>query len=198
MSRVLIADDHGVVREGLRRVLSRMPDIEIVGEAAIGEQALEMRLPLEPDLGMLDLSMPERGGLDVLATRQTGLPAPPAHAGSAYIKQIARATLEISVVGAAAYVALDSPGGTVTDARIALGAVGPTPPRAPTAEAELVGQPYSEALARAAGEAARLDARPIDDHRGSATYRLEMVEVLVRRAVARAAERAAQRGGSHA
>ena len=130
------------------------------------------------------------------------LPAPPAHAGSAYIKQIARATLEISVVGAAAFVALDRPGGTVIDARIALGAVGPTPLRAPAAEAALVGQPYSEALAAAAGEAARHDARPIDDHRGSAVYRLEMVEVLVRRAVARAAKRAAKRaalrGGSDA
>ncbi len=122
------------------------------------------------------------------------LPPPPEYAGSAYLKQIARATLEISVVGAAVYVALDGPGGTVTDARVALGAVGPTPLRAPTAEAALVGQPYSEALASAAGVAARDDARPIDDHRGTAAYRLEMVEVLVRRAVERAVQRAGKGG----
>ncbi len=77
MSRVLIADDHGVVREGLRRVLSRMPDIEIVGEAANGGQALEMTRRLEPDLILLDLSMPGGGGLDVLARLKSELPNTP-------------------------------------------------------------------------------------------------------------------------
>jgi CO/xanthine dehydrogenase FAD-binding subunit len=125
------------------------------------------------------------------------LPALPTHAGSAYLKQINRATLEISVVGAAASLALDGPDGVITDARIALGAVGPRPLRAPTAEAALVGHPFTPALAEAAGVAARNDARPIDDHRGTADYRLEMVEVLVRRAVVLAAERA-RKGGAHA
>ncbi len=125
------------------------------------------------------------------------LPALPTHAGSAYLKQINRATLEISVVGAAAFVALDAPGGVVTEARVALGAVGPRPLRAPDAEAALVGHPYTPALAETAGVAARGDARPIDDHRGTAEYRLEMVEVLVRRAVALAADRA-RKGGAHA
>ncbi len=124
------------------------------------------------------------------------LPARDAHAGSAYFKLINRATLEISIVSVAAAVELDGPGGAVSAARIALGAVGPTPLRAPCAEAALLGRPVDEATLADVAEAGRADARPIDDHRGSATYRYEMVEVLVRRAVAAAAERAS--GGAHA
>ena len=124
------------------------------------------------------------------------LPLAAPHSGSAYLKQITRATLEISVVGAAVSLVLDSPDGVIVSARIALGAVGPTPLRAPAAEAALLGQPITPATLTAAGAAARDDARPIDDHRGTAAYRLEMVDVLVRRAAGLAAARA--KGGDDA
>ncbi|MBF0474891.1 MAG: xanthine dehydrogenase family protein subunit M, partial [Deltaproteobacteria bacterium] len=68
-------------------------------------------------------------------------------------------------------------------ARIVLGAVGPVPLRAPSAEKALIGEKPSEALLAKAGEAAALDSRPIDDYRGSAEYRRAMVDVLTRRAL---------------
>jgi DNA-binding NarL/FixJ family response regulator len=66
MLRVLIADDHAVVRHGLRQILSDIPELTEVGEAQNGEDALS-RVRAEPwDVLVLDMSMPGRGGLDVL------------------------------------------------------------------------------------------------------------------------------------
>ena len=62
--RVLIADDHAVVREGIRHVLSLDADFEVVGEASGGIAAIELTLSLEPDVIVLDLSMPDLPGLD--------------------------------------------------------------------------------------------------------------------------------------
>ena len=125
------------------------------------------------------------------------LPPPLPHQGSAYCKLINRATLEISIVSVAACVTRDGPAGHITGARIAMGAVGPRPLRAPSAEQRLIGaEPTAEVLDEA-GRAAVLDASPIDDHRGTAGYRNELIRVLTRRAVGRAAERAtAARGGA--
>jgi PAS domain S-box-containing protein len=66
--RVLLADDHKIVREGLRSLLSDEPDVEIVGEAAHGREAVDLALRLEPDVVIMDVSMPLIDG-DV-ATRQ--------------------------------------------------------------------------------------------------------------------------------
>ncbi|HEX8104205.1 MAG TPA: response regulator transcription factor [Solirubrobacteraceae bacterium] len=66
--RVLIADDHGIVRGGLRLLLDRQPDIEVVGEAVDGVDALEKALALRPDVCVLDVSMPRMTGLQ--AARQ--------------------------------------------------------------------------------------------------------------------------------
>jgi len=65
--RVLITDDHGVVRQGLRMFLSLDPDIQVVGEASNGREALEMARELEPDVVLMDLLMPVMDGLE--ATR---------------------------------------------------------------------------------------------------------------------------------
>ena len=65
--RVLIADDHSVVRQGLRMFLSLDPEIEIVGEAADGEEAIHLARELHPDVVLMDLVMPGMGG--VAATR---------------------------------------------------------------------------------------------------------------------------------
>jgi CO/xanthine dehydrogenase FAD-binding subunit len=115
--------------------------------------------------------------------------------GSAYERLGNRRQLEIALVGAAAWLAVDAASGKIADARIALGAVGPTPLLAPNAAAALIGMaPGSEAFA-AAGKAARGEVKPIDDFRGSAAYRLELVEALVGRALEGAAARALGKGG---
>jgi DNA-binding NarL/FixJ family response regulator len=66
--RVLLADDHRIVREGLRLLLSEQPDVEIVGEAAHGREAVDLALRLEPDVVIMDFALPLIDG-DV-ATRQ--------------------------------------------------------------------------------------------------------------------------------
>lgn len=66
--RILIADDHGVIRAGLRALLSGLPDIEVVGEAMDGRDALQKTIQLQPNIVIMDLSMPEMGGVE--ATRQ--------------------------------------------------------------------------------------------------------------------------------
>jgi DNA-binding NarL/FixJ family response regulator len=62
--RVLIADDHAVVREGIRHVLSADEGFVVIGEAATGAEAVRMATELHPDVVVLDLSMPELSGLD--------------------------------------------------------------------------------------------------------------------------------------
>ncbi len=64
--RVFIADDHFVVREGLRALISTEPDIEIIGEAADGREAVEGIRKLQPDVILLDLIIPHKNGLEVI------------------------------------------------------------------------------------------------------------------------------------
>jgi NarL family two-component system response regulator LiaR len=71
MIRVLIADDHKVVRQGLRFLLSCEPGIEVAGEAADGVAALDAIRSLSPDVVLLDLLMPRLDGLAVLAASET-------------------------------------------------------------------------------------------------------------------------------
>jgi NarL family two-component system response regulator LiaR len=65
--RVLIADDHAVVREGLHSLISTEPGMTVVGEAADGDQALAMAESLRPDVILLDMVMPRKSGLEVIA-----------------------------------------------------------------------------------------------------------------------------------
>lgn len=66
--RILVVDDHPIVREGLRLLLEAEPDLEIIGEAADGEEALRLVQEREPDLVLMDITMPGMSGL--LATQQ--------------------------------------------------------------------------------------------------------------------------------
>ena len=66
--RVMLADDHALVREGLRVILEAQPDIEVVGEAASGQEAVEKAGRLKPDIVMMDLAMPGMNGIE--ATRR--------------------------------------------------------------------------------------------------------------------------------
>ena len=99
---VLLADDHKLLRAGLKLLLQRNPDLTVVGEAADGEQTLQLFQQLEPDLLLLDLSMPKMDGLDCLREIKSRWPEAKVivltmHEDENYIKQAMQA-------GAAAYV----------------------------------------------------------------------------------------------
>lgn len=64
--RVLIADDHAIVREGLRAVISGQPDLQLIAEATDGEQAVQLARTLQPDVIVLDLIMPRKSGVEAI------------------------------------------------------------------------------------------------------------------------------------
>ena len=72
--RVLIVDDHTLVRAGIGRLLQALPDVDVVAEACNGQQALDMAAIHRPDLILLDLSLPDRSGLDLLPLLRESLP----------------------------------------------------------------------------------------------------------------------------
>ena len=67
MIRVLIADDHAVVRDGLCYLLEAQPDLSVVGDAANGREAVARTIQLKPDVVLMDISMPELNGIDATA-----------------------------------------------------------------------------------------------------------------------------------
>ncbi len=117
------------------------------------------------------------------------IPKQPPRSSAAYLKLMRRAALDLALVGVAAFVCLDKDGTTCKDVRIALGAVAPTPIRAPMAEKLLSGKEVTEALADEAGKVAVTMCSPITDVRASLGYRCDMIEVLTRRAVMEAVGR---------
>ena len=72
--RLLIADDHGVLRAGLRALLNAEPEFEVVGEAETGEEALHMAESLRPDVVLLDVSMPGLSGIEVTREMKARFP----------------------------------------------------------------------------------------------------------------------------
>jgi DNA-binding NarL/FixJ family response regulator len=103
---VLIADDHAVVREGLRHMLSIDSDVRVIAEATTGEEALSLALAHKPDIVILDITMPLGNGLEVAARLREVLPSArvimlSVHDRREYIVQSVR-------VGAAGYLCKDS------------------------------------------------------------------------------------------
>src|SRR5919112_112531 len=105
-ARVLIADDHDLVRDGFRRMLANNPELGVVGEARNGREAIELCRSLRPDLVLMDVRMPEMDGLE--ATRavkrelpETGVLMVTMHENRDYI-------LEATKAGAAGYVLKDA------------------------------------------------------------------------------------------
>lgn len=110
--------------------------------------------------------------------------------GSCYLKITRRATMEVTICGCAAAVTLDEKREKVTRARLVFTSVAPVPLRVSAAEEPLVGQRPDDMTLAAAAAAARKAVAPISDHRAPDFYRLEMVEVTARRALATATARA--------
>jgi len=65
--RILVADDHGIIRKGLRFLLDRQPEMEVVGEAAEGSEAVRLTQELAPDVVIMDVAMPRLNGIDAVA-----------------------------------------------------------------------------------------------------------------------------------
>jgi len=72
--QILIADDHGVLRAGLRTLLNAEPNLEVIGEASDGNDVLRLASELHPDIVLLDISMPGPGGIEVTRRLKEALP----------------------------------------------------------------------------------------------------------------------------
>ncbi len=118
------------------------------------------------------------------------IPPPEAGSGSHYRRFIPRNEMDIAVVGVGAAVTVK--GGKITQARVALGAVAPTPLFAADLSHWLLDQPAADATYMEAGERARQIISPIDDHRGTVEFRRHVTGVLVERVLREAVQRAQQ------
>ena len=94
--RVLLADDHTIVRQGLKLILSAQPDLEVIGEAANGREAIDLAQKLHPDIVVMDVAMPEVNGIE--ATRRMVQNEPrlkvlvlSMHKEAVYVREILRA-----------------------------------------------------------------------------------------------------------
>jgi carbon-monoxide dehydrogenase medium subunit len=110
------------------------------------------------------------------------VPLSPPRTGGVYLKHTIRRAMDLAIVGVAAVITLATDG-VCRDAKIALGAVAPTPIRARHAEAVIINKVIDEVLIRKCAGAAAEEVRPISDVRASAEYRREMVKVLTRYAI---------------
>jgi CO/xanthine dehydrogenase FAD-binding subunit len=146
----------------------------------------ERRIPIEQFCTAPGRTQLQRGEL-LLSIH---VPPVSPRSGCAYLRFIPRNEMDIAVVGVGAWVALNEARTTITSARIALGAVAPTPLYVPEAGASLVGKPVAPQAIEEAAVIAQTAAKPISDMRGSAAQRKHLVAVLTRRALQIAIERA--------
>lgn len=114
MITVLLADDHELLREGMRRVLEKEPDLEIVGEAANGAEAVAMVKDLQPNVVLMDVVMPELNGIDATKQIKVSNPATAVIILSAYDDD--RYVLGLLEAGVAGYLLKHSSGQEVIQA----------------------------------------------------------------------------------
>lgn len=112
--RVMVVDDHVIVRKGVEHLLENLSDMVVVGEAATGRDALEKRQVLHPDVVLLDIALPDLSGLEVTGMLRKEQPAPQvvifsAHEREIYVHQALRA-------GALGYVLKSAPSDSVLEA----------------------------------------------------------------------------------
>jgi DNA-binding NarL/FixJ family response regulator len=116
--RIILADDHTIVREGLRKILEGQPGWEVIAEAADGREAVRRTLELKPDVVVLDLAMPHLSGIDAIQQIVRRLPSARVlvlsmHAEEVYVTRAIKA-------GAHGYLLKDSAGSEVLRAIAAL------------------------------------------------------------------------------
>ena len=111
---VLVADDHGIVREGLRAVINAERDMELIGEAGDGEEARQKALALKPDVIVMDLLMPRKSGLDAIREIRQANP----QARILVLTSYAEDEMVFSAIkaGALGYLLKDSSAGELPDA----------------------------------------------------------------------------------
>ena len=73
--RIILADDHTLVRQGIKKILEENPDLEVIGEAADGQEAVNLLKKLQPDLVILDIQMPRMNGLEAAKMIRERCPA---------------------------------------------------------------------------------------------------------------------------
>jgi DNA-binding NarL/FixJ family response regulator len=118
MTRVLLADDHGLVRAGIRALLEKIPNVEVVGEAGTGREALELARSKLPSIVLMDIAMAELGGLEALPRITKDFPSVKviilsAHASEEYVIRALRE-------GASGYMLKDS---ATTELELAINSV---------------------------------------------------------------------------
>jgi DNA-binding NarL/FixJ family response regulator len=105
-TRILLADDHAIVRQGFRAILAAQADMEIIGEAGDGREAVEQAIELKPDVVVMDVAMPGLNGIEATRRLADALPAARVlalsmHKDAVYVREILRA-------GARGYLLKDS------------------------------------------------------------------------------------------
>ncbi len=150
-ARIVIADDHGLVRQGFRGMLAGEPDLEVVGEAANGREAVEVCSRLRPDLVLMDVRMPKMDGLE--ATRQIKQGHPKTSILMVTMHENPDYLLEAIKAGVAGYVLKGSPTNRIMNAirRVLEG------------ESPLNQELAAQLIARLAGELEAAGAEPLPE-----------------------------------
>jgi DNA-binding NarL/FixJ family response regulator len=200
--RVVIAEDHGVVRAGLHALLDTMPRVEVVGEAGDGNEALALLAKLRPDVLLLDVSMPGLGGIEAARRAQRAHPQTRVlflsmHSDREYVRQALgagaagyllksadRAELELALSAAARGGVWLSPGVAATVVDDAMRGRDTTPVLTPR-QSEIL---QLIALGQSTKEIAshlKLSAKTVESHRAQIMERLDIRHVagLVRYAI---------------
>lgn len=112
--RVLVTDDHGIVREGLKQLLNGQPDMEVIGEAGDGREALEKVKSLHPDVVLLDITMPNMTGLEVASLIRDAAPKTQIVVFSMHAKE--SSVRQVLASGALGYVLKASPSSDILKA----------------------------------------------------------------------------------